>query len=177
MKHLLHSLKIRLIADRNYKTKREYLRKLGVTIGDKTRLNCGVNAFGSEPYLVEVGDDCLFAAGTRFITHDGGVKVLNSLDYFNGRSMRKMGRIKVGNNTYFGENVMVMPGVTIGNNCIIGAHAVVTKDIPDNSCAVGVPARVICTLDEYYEKNKDKFIHIVALSGEERKQEFLKLVD
>ena len=173
---LLHSIKIRL-ANRNWKTKRDYLRRLGVTIGDKTQLNCHVTAFGTEPYLVEVGDDCLFASGTRFITHDGGVKVLNSLDYFDGRSMRKMSRIKVGNNTYFGVNVTVMPGVTIGNNCIIGAGAIVTKDIPDNSCAVGVPAKVICTIDEYYERNKDKFIHVTAQSGEERKQEILKLVD
>ena len=43
-------------------------------------------------------------------------------------------------------------GVTIGNNVIIGAGSIVTKDIPDNSVAVGVPARVIRTTDEYLNK-------------------------
>jgi acetyltransferase-like isoleucine patch superfamily enzyme len=44
----------------------------------------------------------------------------------------------------------VLKGVTIGNNCIIGAGAIVTKNIPDNSVAVGVPARVTSTLEDYF---------------------------
>ncbi|MFK2395474.1 DapH/DapD/GlmU-related protein [Bacteroides fragilis] len=46
-------------------------------------------------------------------------------------------------NAWLGEGVAVMPGVTIGENSVIGANAVVTKDIPDNSIAVGIPAKVI----------------------------------
>lgn len=42
---------------------------------------------------------------------------------------------------------MVMPGVTIGKKCVIGAGAIVTKDIPDYSIAVGNPARVIKEYD------------------------------
>lgn len=51
--------------------------------------------------------------------------------------------IKVGNNVWFGGNVVVLPGVTIGNNVTIGAGSVVTKDIPDNVVAVGNPCKVI----------------------------------
>lgn len=51
--------------------------------------------------------------------------------------------IKVGNNVWFGANVVVLPGVIIGNNCTIGAGSVVTKDIPDNSIAFGSPCKVI----------------------------------
>ena len=47
-----------------------------------------------------------------------------------------------------------MPNVTIGNRVIVGAGSVVTKDIPSNSVAVGNPARVKCTLDEYLERNR-----------------------
>ena len=54
--------------------------------------------------------------------------------------------IKVGNNVWFGGNVVVLPGVEIGNNCTIGAGSVVTKNIPDNSIAVGNPCRVIKTI-------------------------------
>lgn len=51
--------------------------------------------------------------------------------------------INVGNNVWFGGNVVVMPGVSIGDNCVIGAGSVVTKDIPANSVAVGNPCRII----------------------------------
>lgn len=53
-----------------------------------------------------------------------------------------------------------MPGVKIGKCCVIGAGAVVTKDIPDYSVAAGVPARVISTLDEYAEKTYKKYNEI-----------------
>ena len=50
--------------------------------------------------------------------------------------------IEVGDNVWFGGNVVVLPGVKIGNNCVIGAGSIVTKDIPDNSLAYGNPCRV-----------------------------------
>lgn len=50
--------------------------------------------------------------------------------------------IEVGNNVWFGGNVIVMPGVKIGNDCVLGAGSVVTKDIPKGSLAYGNPCRV-----------------------------------
>lgn len=61
------------------------------------------------------------------------------------------------------------PGVTIGNNCIIGAGAVVTKDVPCNSVVAGVPAKFIETIEEYAEKNKDKIVLTRNLSAEEKR--------
>lgn len=74
----------------------------------------------------------------------------------------------IGNDVYIGNNVIILPGVTIGNNVIIGAGAVVTKTIPDNSVAVGVPARVIKTADEYLEKIKTESLHLGHLKGQEK---------
>lgn len=51
--------------------------------------------------------------------------------------------IEVGDNVWFGGNVVVLPGVKIGNNCVIGAGSVVTKDIPERSLAYGNPCRVV----------------------------------
>lgn len=51
--------------------------------------------------------------------------------------------VTIGNDVWIGGRAIILPGVTIGNNCVIGAGAVVTKDIPDNSLAVGFPAKVI----------------------------------
>lgn len=56
--------------------------------------------------------------------------------------------VTIGNDCWFGANVTVCPGVTVGDGCIIGAGSVVTKDIPANSVAAGVPARVIKTITE-----------------------------
>lgn len=51
--------------------------------------------------------------------------------------------VVVGDNCYFGNNVTILGPVRIGNNVTVGAHAVVTKDIPDNAVVVGVPAKII----------------------------------
>ena len=77
--------------------------------------------------------------------------------------------VKIGNNVHIGTGVTIMPGVTIGSNVIVGCDAVVTKDIPDNSIAVGVPAKVIQTIEEYEQKHKDHFAHTKYLSGAEKK--------
>ena len=55
--------------------------------------------------------------------------------------------ITIGGNCWLGANVSVMPGVTIGNGCVIAAGAVVTKDLPDNALAAGVPAKIIRFID------------------------------
>ena len=68
--------------------------------------------------------------------------------------------VTIGNDCWFGANVVVCPGVTIGDNCVIGAGSVVTKDIPSNSFAAGVPARVIRTITEQDSiRNKFEIIH------------------
>lgn len=55
--------------------------------------------------------------------------------------------VTIGDDVWIGGNVTILPGVTIGSNVVIGAGAVVTRDIPDNSLALGVPARVVRTLE------------------------------
>lgn len=76
--------------------------------------------------------------------------------------------IVIGNDVYIGNNAMIMPGVTIGDRVVIGAGAIVTKDIPSNSVAVGVPAKVIKTADEYLEKIKKESLHLGNLKGQEK---------
>ncbi|MCI2049585.1 MAG: sugar O-acetyltransferase [Lachnospiraceae bacterium] len=51
--------------------------------------------------------------------------------------------VKIGSNCWFGANVVVCPGVTVGDNAVIGAGSVVTRDIPADSFAAGVPCKVI----------------------------------
>jgi len=51
--------------------------------------------------------------------------------------------ISIGANTWIGEGVIIMPGVTIGEGCVVGAHSIVNKSIPDYSIAVGTPAKAV----------------------------------
>lgn len=136
--------------NRTSESKVTYLCSQGAQIGKGTRLICSVDAFGTEPYLISVGENCLFSHGVCFFTHDGGVKVLSDLGLFHGERMDIIAPITIGSNVYIGTGAYVLPGVSIGNNVVIGAGAVVTKDIPDNVVAAGVPARIIRTIDEYY---------------------------
>jgi acetyltransferase-like isoleucine patch superfamily enzyme len=64
--------------------------------------------------------------------------------------------ILIQENAWLGAGVIVLPGVTIGENATIGAGAVVTEDIPANAVAVGVPAKVIRTIDFDAEDLRDQ---------------------
>lgn len=62
--------------------------------------------------------------------------------------------ITIGNGCWLGGGVVVLPGVTIGNGSVIGAGSVVTKDIPENSLAVGSPCRVIRKINQNEERKE-----------------------
>lgn len=142
----------------------------GGTIGKNCEIQSQVE-FGSEPYLISIGDHVRITQGVKFITHDGGVWILREQQELSDIDV--FGKIKIGNNVHIGWNAIIMPNVTIGDNCVIGAGSVVTKDIPDNSIAVGVPARVIENVDEYKEKVLKKGIHSKNLSESEKREYIL----
>lgn len=106
--------------------------------------------------------------GVNITTHDGGIWVLRR-KYPELAEMDRFGKVRIGDNCHIGMNALIMPGVTIGKNCIIGAGAVVTHDVPDNSVAVGVPARVIETVEDYRDKNMKDFLPTKKLSWDEKR--------
>lgn len=140
-----------------------YAKKVGVNINGQLHLYGNVY-WGTEPWIITVGDNVYITDGVRFITHDGGTLLFRSQI----PDLEITKPITIGDNVYIGNNVILLPGVTIGNRVVIGAGAVVTKDIPDNSVAVGVPAIVIKTVDEYLEKLKAESLHLGHLQGKEK---------
>ena len=153
----------------------KYWRSLGATIGEGCDIYSSAS-LGSEPYLITVGDRVRISSNVQLVTHDGGVWVLRNLRE-DLRDVDKFGRITIGSNVHVGVGAVIMPGVTVGNNCIIGVDAVVTRDIPDNSIAVGVPARVIKTVEEYAEQHKDEFFNTKHMSPEEKKAYLLNNIE
>ena len=83
-------------------------------------------------------------------------------------------RIKFG--TGIAVNVTVLPGVIIGRECLIGAHSVVTKDLPDFSVAYGVPAKVAKTVDEKWRLPEELFQEFRRRVSEEDLAKFLDMV-
>lgn len=68
-----------------------------------------------------------------------------------------------------------MPGVTVGDNVLIAAGSIVTKSIPSNVVVAGNPARFICSIEDYIERNKKYNIDSKGLSAEEKKRLLLSL--
>lgn len=143
------------------------LRRSGVKIGEGCDIEKSV-LFGSEPYLITIGNRVRLSYGVKFVTHDGGLWALRMNNICTEGDM--FGTIQIGDGTHIGLDAIIMPNVIIGRNCIIGCGAVVTRDIPDYSIAIGVPARVIETIDEYYEKNKLWIVPTKNMSSIEKKQ-------
>lgn len=136
----------------------ERLIKMGMTVGNNFgRLN-GVILDPSHCWLIEIGDNVTMAPRVHVLCHDASTKQF--LNY------TKIGRVTIGNNVFVGADTVILPGVSIGNNVIIGANSTVTHDIPDNSVVVGSPAKVLCSLDEYLEKEKAR-MDISVRYGEE----------
>ena len=147
-------------------------KKGGGRLGDNCEIFPDV-FFGSEPYLIEIGNNVRISYGVKFATHDGGVWTLRKLGLLENADV--FGRIRIGNNCNIGWNAIILPGVSIGENSVVGAGAVVTKDVPPNSVVAGCPARVIESLDEYYEKIKKKYVSTKQMSTKEKEQYLKRL--
>jgi acetyltransferase-like isoleucine patch superfamily enzyme len=163
----------RLVFADEYSMAAIYAKYLGVTFGSNVRIT-GNLSFGSEPYLIKIGDDVTITQGVIFHNHDGGVGILRKK--YPGIDVIKP--IKIGNNVFIGSNSTIMPGITVGNNVIIGASSLVTKDIPDNVIVGGVPAKFIKTLEEYEQKVLTEAIFIKNRSDpSKREKEILKALN
>lgn len=129
------------------------LSEVGITIGKGNFFQSPNTACVdvTRPLLVEIGNNCVFLENFTLLTHDNVTKVFRNVYH---EFLPSSGAVKIGDNVFFARNCTVLKGVNIGDNCIIGYGSVVTKSIPANSVVVGCPARVISSLDRYFQKRK-----------------------
>lgn len=96
---------------------------------------------------VTIGDNCNFGPNVTIVTPIHPMLPDERREMMNADGEKKRfcyaKPVHIGNDCWFGASVTVCPGVTIGDNCVIGAGSVVTRDVPSNSFAAGVPCKVI----------------------------------
>ncbi len=126
-----------------------YAKKIGVNIGKNCRI-IGPQVWGSESYLITLGDNVNISFDCAFITHDGAISIIKKDPKY--RNVLKFGKINIGSNCFIGCRSTIMPGVTIGDYSIVAAGSVVTKDIPSGEIWGGNPAKFIQTTEKYAEK-------------------------
>lgn len=142
-----------------------------VHIGNNTRIQShsvleSWSKYGDQVFSpsIKIGDNCKFGEyfhltscnritigngllTGRFVLITDNSHGCLSMDYSDtppiSRPLESKGEVVIGNNVWLGDKVTILAGVQIGDNVIIGANSVVTKDIPSNSMAAGIPARVL----------------------------------
>lgn len=136
----------------------EDLIDMGLKVGKNFLRMHGTILDPSHCWLIKIGDNVTLAPRVHVLAHDASTCI--HLGY------ARIGNVVIGDNVFVGAESVILPNVTIGDNSIIGANSTVSRDIPANVVAVGSPAKVICTLDEYINKNR-KLLETNPVYGEE----------
>lgn len=141
----------------------EYAKSLGVKLGKNVKIITMYEFpylwpnFGSEPYLIEIGDNAKISFDVTFLTHDGGHHACQDLINKDTKIIT-LGKIKIGKNCFIGCKSIIMPNVTIGDRSIIGAGSIVTKNVPPGEVWAGNPAHFIKKTEDYAQKLQNQSI-------------------
>lgn len=143
-------------------------RHNGVIIGK----NCKIETrnFPSEGYLVTVGNNVAITSHVSIHTHGGGRVarlVFPMFDCF--------GKVVIEDWAYIGTGAQIMPGVTIGEGSLVAAGSIVTKSVPPGVVVAGNPARILCTVNDYIEKNKKYNLNTKGMSYKKKKEFLMNL--
>ena len=130
------------------------LRRLGMTMGEGCVIASSV-IFGSEPFLIRLGNRVCIAPEVMFITHQGATWVFRS-----EKKVTSFGNIQIGDNSFLGARSIILPNVKIGENCIIAAGAVVARSCADNGVYFGNPSRRVSSIEAFIEQRCEKNIDL-----------------
>lgn len=100
------------------------------------------------PYLISIGDWSTLAPRVHVLTHDASA--VRALGY------TRLAAVHIGRGVFIGADTLILPGVTIGDGSVVGAGSLVSTDIPAGSLAVGRPAVVMGTSEDFFERRKQR---------------------
>ena len=107
---------------------------MGIKIGKHSQIGLDCYLDDQFPELITIEDEVVVSFRVIITTHDEATGHIND---------GTVSEVVLRRGSYIGAGAIILPGVTIGENCVIGAGSVVTRSIPDDCVAAGVPARVI----------------------------------
>jgi maltose O-acetyltransferase len=124
------------------------LRAMGMHIGQGVNLPASTWIDNSHCFLISIGDWCGFGQQCLILAHDA------QMDEFLDASL--IGKVTIHESCHFGSRTVILPGVEVGPRTIVGANAVVANSLPPDTVCAGIPAKVICSLDEYLAKHEER---------------------
>lgn len=131
-----------------------YLKNNGAQIGEN------LNVYGRRlnidtcfPFMLHIGNEVEITADVCILNHDYSWCVIKK---YSGELLGGVGYVHIGDNVFIGTGATILMNTHIGNNTIVGARSVVSGKYPDNVVIAGCPARVVCTIEEYIEKRRDR---------------------
>jgi maltose O-acetyltransferase len=119
----------------------------GLQLGRNVYIGRSTVFDGGFLWLISVGDDTTISARVEILAHDASTR------RFLGYSV--VAPVTIGSRVYIGVGAIILPGVTIGDEAIVGAGSVVRHDVPPGTLAVGVPAKVVGTVEDYLERHRE----------------------
>ncbi len=125
----------------------EYRINHGMKVGKNSHILSPEKIDGGWPWLISIGDNVTISTNVTILAHDASSNVVGC--------GTKLGRVDIGNNCFIGTGTIILCNIHIGDNVIVGAGSVVSKSLPSDGVYAGVPARKICTIDEYKTKLKE----------------------
>ena len=148
----------------------------GLKMGQDCAIQDGCIFDPGHCWMIEIGDRVTFAPRVHVLAHDASTK--RPLGY------TVLGCVKIGNDVFVEAGTIILPNVEIGDRVVIGAGSVVNRSIPSDSVAVGNPARVIGTYDNYIQKRKKEmekascydYSYTIGNITQEKKDEMIRSV-
>ena len=144
----------------------KYFRSQGVDIGEDVEIfGASLHTFGSEPYLVSIGNQVTVSHNVDFITHDGGLRVARA----KYPDAYLYGRIRVSDNCFIGAHCILLPGAKVGAGSVIATGSIVTGEIPADVVAIGAPAKPVKSVEEYVNGKKHLWIDTADLKPDAKR--------
>lgn len=138
----------------------KFARRKGVKIGDGCRIY--IKNWGTEPFLITIGNKVTITSGVKIITHDGSTCLVSDDE---GYRYQKYLPVNIGDRVFVGVNSIIMPGVNIGDDVVIGAGSVVVNNLPSGGVYAGTPAKKLTDFEIYSNKIKSTCVSNQDIDG------------
>ena len=154
--HLIKKIKKHLLGESEQELLAE-MREHGATIGEKVRIWSPRKTIidRGRPWLLSIGDYTKITEGVVILTHDYSLSTMRRVY---GEWVGEGAETVIGKNCFLGMNSILLMGTHLGDNVIVGAGSVVHGTFPNNVVIAGNPAKIICTLEEHYQKRRERTV-------------------